>query len=78
MRQGKGQRDRVAPLPTTLVAPLEAYLAVRGPAQSDHLLIYRQRAIRPSLIRGCLYRYGQAVGIKVSPHRLRHTLAQGC
>lgn len=75
VRQGKGQRDRGIPLSTTLVGTLEAYLAVRGPATSDHLLIYRQQAIRPSLIQERLYRYGNTVGVKVSPHRLRHTLA---
>lgn len=75
VRQGKGQRDRVVPLSTTLVSVLEAYLVVRGRAQSDHLLIYRQQAIRYRLIQGRLYRYGEAVGVKVSPHRLRHTLA---
>jgi len=75
VRQGKGQHDRVVPLSTTLVSVLEAYLAVRGPAGSDHLLLYRQQAIQPSLIQGRLYRYGQAAGVKVSPHRLRHTLA---
>ncbi len=48
---------------------------MRGPARSDHLLLYRQQAIQPSLIQGRLYRYGQAAGVKVSPHRLCHTLA---
>lgn len=71
----KGQRDRVIPLSTTLVGTLEAYLTVRGPATSDHLLMYRQQPIRPSLIQERLYRYGKTVGVKVSPHRLRHTLA---
>lgn len=63
------------PLSPTLTTVLEAYLAVRGPAQTDHLLIYRQRSLQPNLIRKRLNRYGQAVGVKVWPHRLRHTLA---
>ncbi|MFQ6101379.1 MAG: tyrosine-type recombinase/integrase [Anaerolineae bacterium] len=51
------------------------YLTVRGPAQADHLLIYRQEPVRPNLIRKRLKRYGQAAGVKVWPHRLRRTLA---
>jgi site-specific recombinase XerD len=75
VREGKGQRDRAIPLSTTLVTALETYLTVRGPAQTDHLLIYRQQALQPNLIRNRLNRYGQAVEVKIWPHRLRHTLA---
>jgi len=75
IREGKGKRDRIVPLSATTVTALHSYLAVRGPAQSDHLLIFRQRAIRPDLVHNRLRRYGKAVGLKVSPHRLRHTLA---
>jgi site-specific recombinase XerD len=75
VREGKAGRDRVIPLSHTLVSVLQAYLAVRGPAPTPHLLTYRQRSVRPDLIRGRLKRYGQAVGLNVWPHRLRHTLA---
>ncbi len=75
VREGKGKRDRIVPLLATTVTALHGYLAVRGTAQTDHLLIFRQRAIRPSLVQGRLRRYGKAVDVKVSPHRLRHTLA---
>jgi integrase/recombinase XerD len=75
VRQGKENRDRTVPLSSTLLAALSAYLPVRGAAQSDHLLIYHQQAINPSMIRGRLNRYGKQAQVKVSPHRLRHTLA---
>ena len=75
VREGKGKRDRIVPLLATTVTALHGYLAVRGTAQTDHLLIFRQRAIRPSLVQGRLRRYGKAVDVKLSPHRLRHTLA---
>ena len=65
----------MVPLSAATVTALLDYLAVRGTAQTDHLLIFRQRAIRPSLVQARLRRYGQAVDVKVSPHRLRHTLA---
>ena len=75
VRQGKNNRDRTIPLSPTLQAALTAYLPMRGKAQTDHLLIHRQRAVKEGLIRYRLHRYGQQAQVKVSPHRLRHTLA---
>ena len=75
VRQGKGQRDRILPLSTTTCQVLDDYLAVRAPARTDHLLIFDQQPIKPALVRARLRRYGAAVGVRVSPHRLRHTLA---
>lgn len=75
VRQGKGKRDRVVPLSDTTVAAVRDYLAVRGAAQSDHLLLFRQRKIKVTLVQTRLHRYGRAVGVAASPHRLRHTLA---
>jgi integrase/recombinase XerC len=40
VRQGKGKRDRFIPLSTTTVDVVRDYLAVRGTAQSDHLLLF--------------------------------------
>jgi len=75
VRHGKENRDRSVPISPTLMAALEAYLPLRGTAQTDHLLVYRQQALKPSLIQARLHRYGQQVQVEVSPHRLRHTLA---
>jgi site-specific recombinase XerD len=75
VRQGKENRDRSVPLSPTLLAALEAYLPVRDSAQTDHLLIYRQQAVKAGLIWGRLHRYGRQAQVEVSPHRLRHTLA---
>ena len=75
VREGKGKRDRVVPLSTTVCQMVNNYLAVRGPAQTDHLLIFRQKQMRPELVQTRLRRHGAAVGVEVSPHRLRHTLA---
>jgi len=75
VREGKGKRDRIVPLSAATVTALHDYLTVRGTAQTDHLLIFRQRAIRPGLVQARLRGYGKAVDVKVSPHRLRHTLA---
>ncbi len=75
IRAGKGKRDRVIPLSETVVTLLDDYLAARGTAQTEHLLIFRQQALKPGLVQNRLSRYGKAVGVAVSPHRLRHTLA---
>ena len=75
VRQGKGKRDRVVPLSATTVAVVRDYLAVRGTVQSDHLLLFRQQKIKVTLVQTRLRRYGRAVGVEASPHRLRHTLA---
>ena len=75
VRQGKKNRDRCVPLSPTLLAALMAYLPVRGEAQTDHVLICRQQAVKEGLIRFRLRCYGQQAQVKVSPHRLRHTLA---
>jgi integrase/recombinase XerD len=75
VRHGKENRDRTVPLSPTLMAALEAYLPLRGAAQTDQLLIFRQQALKPGLIETRLHRYGQQAQVEVSPHRLRHTLA---
>lgn len=75
VRQGKGKRDRFVPLSSTTVAVVGDYLAVRGAAQTDHLLLFRQQKVKPTLVQTRLRRCGRAVGVEVSPHRLRHTLA---
>jgi site-specific recombinase XerD len=75
VRQGKGKRDRFVPLSATTVNVVRDYLAVRGTAQSDHLLLFRQHKVSVTLVQARLRRYGRAVDVEASPHRLRHTLA---
>ena len=75
IRQGKGKRDRFIPLSATTVTVVGDYLSVRGTAQSDPLLLFRQQKVKPGLVQARLRRYGRAIGVQVSPHRLRHTLA---
>jgi len=75
VREGKGKRDRIIPLSGTAATTLREYLAVRGMAQTDHLLTFRQRSIQAELVQARLKRYGAAAEVQVSPHRLRHTLA---
>ena len=73
---GKGNRDRTIPLTSQLATILQAYLAVREPASSNHLLIERKMPLDRNVVVRKLRMWGQQVGISpLTPHRLRHTLA---
>ena len=75
VRAAKGLEDRVVYLTDRVVDALESYLAVRGPAQTDHLFIFRHKRLSKDLIRHRLKMAGERTGIKVTPHMLRHTFA---
>jgi site-specific recombinase XerD len=75
VRQGKNLKDRTVFFTDTTVNALKAYLVVRGQASSDHVFTFRNRALHKDLLRAQLQVAGKAVGVKVYPHRLRHTCA---
>lgn len=75
VRDGKGLKDRTVCLTESVVQAVEAYLAVRGPGWTDHVLLYRTRPLKKDLIRARVKAAGERVGVKVTPHRLRHTYA---
>ena len=59
-----------------LATVLQAYLVVREPATSNHLLVYRNRPVKSHLIPDRLKRWGLIANLQpMTPHRLRHTLA---
>lgn len=73
VRQGKGRKDRTVYLTNTTVRALQDYLAVRGMGGTDHVFLYRNRPVRKDLIRERIKAAGKRVGVKVTPHCLRHT-----
>lgn len=76
VQSGKGNRDRVIPMTDHLATVLQAYLVLREPAPSNHLLIYKNKPVKNHLIPGRLKRWGLQADIQpMTPHRLRHTLA---
>ncbi len=76
VQSGKGDRDRVVPMTAQLMRTLQDYLVVREAAPTDHLLTYRGTAVRLHLIANRLGRWGKLAQIdRLTPHRLRHTLA---
>lgn len=75
VRQGKGLKDRAVYLTDAALAALKAFLAVRGDGASDHLFLFRHKPVHKDFIRGRLEAAGMRVGVKVTPHQLRHTFA---
>jgi integrase len=75
VRNGKGMKDRTVYLTDTTVQALKAYLAMRGPGASDHVFLYRHQALCKDLVHSRIREAGKRTGVKVYPHRLRHTTA---
>lgn len=75
VRDGKGRKDRTVYLTETTIQALKEYLAVRGQGSSEHVFLYRNAALSKDLIPSRLRTVGGQIGVKVYPHRLRHTCA---
>jgi site-specific recombinase XerD len=75
VRNGKGLKDRTVYLTPGVMLALKEYLALRGEGSSDHVLLYRNAPLSKDLIRSRLKTIGARIGVKVYPHRLRHTCA---
>lgn len=75
VRKGKGQQDRAVYLTDAAVTAVQEYLVVRGNGPTEHLFLYRHRPLNKDFIRGRLKASGERTGVKVTPHRLRHTFA---
>jgi site-specific recombinase XerD len=75
VRDGKGKKDRTVYLTETAIQALQEYLVVRGEGSGDHVFLFRNAPLRKDLIRDRLKYAGERVGVKVYPHRLRHTCA---
>jgi site-specific recombinase XerD len=75
VRNGKGMKDRTVYMTDITVQALRAYLAVRGQGPSDHVFLYRNQPLKKDLARCRIKDAGKRVGVKVYPHKLRHTTA---
>jgi integrase/recombinase XerD len=75
VRDGKGKKDRTVYLTETSIYTVQDYLAVRGEGSGDHVFLYRNAPLKKDLIRDQLKYAGERAGVKVYPHRLRHTCA---
>jgi len=75
VRQGKGRQDRAIYLTDAAVRAVRDYLTVRGQGESEHVFLYRHRPVCKDLLRCRIKAAGERVGVKVTPHQLRHTCA---
>ncbi|AJC70927.1 recombinase XerC [Thermococcus guaymasensis DSM 11113] len=78
VRGGKGAKDRVVPISTTLAKEIKTYLKERDD-NSEYLLVEVRRntkdKLSPKTVWYLLSRYGKKAGVKVTPHMLRHSFA---
>lgn len=75
VRSGKGLKYREVPLHKEARQGLDAYLKVRPADQGDHLLLGQRGPLGARGIQMQLTALGQAAGVEVTPHMLRHTFA---
>jgi integrase len=71
IRQSKGLQDRVVYLSPACVEALQAYLAIRGPAVTEHVFIHRHRPLSSGYCNQRLRVYGQRCGVHITGHQLR-------
>jgi site-specific recombinase XerD len=75
IRDGKGRKDRTVYISNTTIHALQEYLVVRGKGPGDHVFRYRNAALKKDFIRSRIQASGERVGVRVYPHKLRHTCA---
>jgi site-specific recombinase XerD len=74
---GKGQKERMVLLSAEAYSVLKEWLEERGERKETHIF-YNQRgqSLSANGIEWLLRRYGEQVGLKLTPHQLRHTFAR--
>ena len=74
---GKGQKERVVLLTADAYAVLQEWIRQRPPSEYDTIFLNRRdKPLTTSGVEWLLRRYSQPLGIKVTPHQLRHTFAR--
>jgi site-specific recombinase XerD len=75
--RGKGNKERVVWLTTSLRETLQTWLKVRAAVDSDYLFLNRRgQPISVAGVQYCLKQYSREVGLSLSCHRLRHTFGR--
>ena len=75
VRSGKGRKYREVPLHREARQALRAYLEVRPQEQSESLFLGQRGSLGTRGIQMRLAALGEAAGVEVTPHVLRHTFA---
>jgi integrase len=76
VRNGKGGTDKPVHIPAELAAQISTWLGLRPPASDALLSDWAGKRVSAGQLRRRLEMIGEAVGIHVTPHDLRHT--HGC
>jgi len=72
---GKGSINRTIPMNTDARKAIEDYMEVRPQTAQENLIIGQRGAYSRNAINLILEKYGSRLGIKVTPHNLRHSFA---
>jgi len=74
-RYGKGNKQRIVPLPLEARRSLADYLESRPPSDSQTVFVGERGPLSDDGIRAICFRYSAITGVKFTPHTLRHTFA---
>ena len=73
---GKGDKTRMVPYAEPTLAAIDAWLAIRPAAKTDHILLTVNRnPLDTSDVRRIVRLAGQRVGLQIHTHSLRHSCA---
>ncbi|NLD18830.1 MAG: tyrosine-type recombinase/integrase [Clostridiales bacterium] len=72
---GKGNVNRTLPLNREARQAVANYIDYRGEKQTQSLLVGQRGALGRGAVEIILDKYGEKLGIAITPHKLRHSLA---